>query len=456
MLRSKDNFTQEANTFQMLTFDKLVRTFQQRLDQLPDHGQGGNNTSYKIKDAALGALAVFFTQSPSFLAHQKKMEETKGRSNATTLFGIERTPSTPQIRNLLDPVPPEELYPVFRSNLAALEKNEILAQFRAFNDSLLVSLDGTQYFSSQKIHCDQCSQQRLNNGETLYSHKVVTAVVVNPNLSHVLPLEPEFIQPQDGHDKQDCEIAAAKRWLKRCGASYAAYNITLLGDDLYAHQPLCQLVLKANLNFIFVCKPDSHQKLSEWLDFLQAKPDEELPTLTRRRWNGKFAEIWTYRYINQVPLRAGQDALDVNWCELTITREETAKQLYLNSWVTNYQLNEDNVEAIVEAGRTRWKTENEGNNILKNRGYHLEHNFGHGQHHLSATLLTLNLLAFLFHTILHLIDKRYQRLREHLGARQTFFNDIRALTRYLCFDSWDHLLNFMIEQLELDIFPAPT
>lgn len=440
----------------MLTFDGLVRKFHQQLDQLPDHRKGGNNTTYEIKDAALGALAVFFTQSPSFLAYQKKMEDTKGRSNAATLFGIKRTPSTPQVRNLLDPVPPQELYPIFRTNFAALEENGELVQFRAFNDSLLVVLDGTQYFSSQKIHCQQCSQQQLNNGQMLYSHKVVTAVVVNPNLAHVLPLEPEFIQPQDGHDKQDCEIAAAKRWLKRCGATYATYNMTLLGDDLYAHQPFCQLVLQNNLNFIFVCKPDSHQKLYEWLDFLQAKPDEELPTRIRRHWNGKFAEIWTYRYINQVPLRAGDKALAVNWCELTITREDTGQQLYRNSFVTNYHIDDDNVEAIIEAGRARWKTENEGNNILKNRGYHLEHNFGHGQQHLSATLLTLNLLAFSFHTILHLIDQRYQRLREHLGARQTFFNDIRTLTRYLCFDSWDHLLNFMIAQLELDISPAPT
>ena len=382
------------------------------------------------------------------------MEETKGRSNASTLFGIERTPSTPQIRNLLDPVSPSEIYPIFRTIFEVLADKGELAQFRAYNDSLLVALDGTQYFSSQKIHCSQCSQQQLNNGQTLYSHKVVTAVVANPNLAHVLPLEPEFIRPQDGHNKQDCEIAAAKRWLKRCGASYGALNITLLGDDLYAHQPLCQLVLQDKLNFIFVCKPDSHQKLYEWLDFLQAKPDEQLPTLIFRHWNGNFAEIWTYRYINQVPLRAGQQALDVNWCELTITREETGQQLYLNSFVTNYHLTENNVEAIVEAGRTRWKTENESNNILKNRGYHLEHNFGHGQQFLSATLLTFNLLAFFFHTILYLIDTRYQRLRQHLGARQTFFNDIRALTRYLCFDSWDHLLNFMIAQLELDTAPT--
>jgi hypothetical protein len=92
--------------------------------------------------------------------------------------------------------------------------------------------------------------------------------------------------------------------------------------------------------------------------------------------------------------------------------------------------------------------------VLKTKGDHLEHNFGHGQQHLAAVLVTLNLLAFLFHTIFALLDANYQRLRAALGARQTFFNDIRTLTRYFVFDGWEHLLTFMLEQLELE--PPPN
>jgi len=79
----------------------------------------------------------------------------------------------------------------------------------------------------------------------------------------------------------------------------------------------------------------------------------------------------------------------------------------------------------------------------------LEHNFGHGEQFLSAVLVSLNLLAFLFHTIFDLVDAKYQLLRRALATRKTFFDDIRALTRYLLFDSWDHLLDFMLTQLEL-------
>ena len=110
------------------------------------------------------------------------------------------------------------------------------------------------------------------------------------------------------------------------------------------------------------------------------------------------------------------------------------------------------MKEIVEAGRARWKIENENNNTLKTKGYHLEHNFGHGKEHLSSLLLTFNILAFLFHTLLEMMDDRYQMIRKELPTRKTFFDDIRALTRYICFDSWDHMLRFMMIGLELE-FP---
>ena len=105
--------------------------------------------------------------------------------------------------------------------------------------------------------------------------------------------------------------------------------------------------------------------------------------------------------------------------------------------------------SLAQLGRTRWKIENENHNTLKTQGYHLEHNFGHGQHDLANVLATLNLLAFLIHTIQELIDPAYQRLRRALGARKTFFDDVRALTRYLLFDSWDDLFLFMEQALEI-------
>lgn len=425
-----------------LSFEAMVSKLHDTLEQLPDQ-RTGQNTVYSMKDAGLGAFAVFFTQNPSFLAFQQAMEKSKGQSNAQTLFQMQQTPCDNRIRTLLDPVTPDYMFPVLNTIFDALHEGGHLKPFRCLDGQLLIALDGTQYFSSQRIHCKNCSQKKHQNGSVTYSHTAITPVVVTPGNDKVITLEPEFITPQDGHDKQDCETAAGKRWLAQHGARYARLGATILGDDLYCRQPLCQAILAAGLNFILVCKPDSHPTLYDWLAGM------EVETRVIKRWTGKRREIDTYRFVNAVPLRDGDEAMAVNWCELTTT-DETGKVLYKNAFATNHTINQDNVVALVAAGRARWKIENENNNVLKTKGYHLAHNFGHGEEHLSSLLLTLNLLAFLFHTVLELFDSAYRRIREALPRRQTFFDDLRALTRYLCFPSWAALLAFMMEGLELE------
>ena len=89
--------------------------------------------------------------------------------------------------------------------------------------------------------------------------------------------------------------------------------------------------------------------------------------LAQRQWNGRHGEIWRYRFVSDVPLRNGEQALAVNWCELVITHEQTGERLYQNAWVTNHPMTAETVLRIVPAGRTRWKIENENNNTLTHR-----------------------------------------------------------------------------------------
>lgn len=166
--------------------------------------------------------------------------------------------------------------------------------------------------------------------------------------------------------------------------------------------------------------------------------------------HGKKRYVDTYRFINQVPLRDSDDALLVNWCEL-VTSNEKGKVIYKNAFVTDHRITEKNIIELVKAARARWKIENENNNTLKTKGYHLEHNFGHGKEYLSQLLLTMNLLAFLYHTVLHFVDTAYQLIRKKLPTRKTFFDDLRALSRYMYFDNWQQLLRFMMTGLEIEL-----
>ncbi len=434
----------------ILSFEKMVESLRKAVQTFPDK-RTGNNLTYSLDDVALGAFSVFFTQCPSFLVHQKAMEDAKGKSNAQTIFQIKQIPTDNHTRDLLDPVSWELAFPVFDYIFQGINKSGYLNNFRVFNGDLLIHFDGVQYFSSNKIHCEQCSTKKHKDGNITYSHSMITPVIAAPGIDKVIALKPEFIVPQDGHDKQDCENAAFKRWIDKYSKEYSHLGITATADDLYSKQPVCEKTLDKGFGFIFVCKEDSHKTLYEWVEALEE--GKERHTVTIRRWNGRFREIYTYKYANNVPLRDSDDALLVNWFDVAITKED-GEILYKNSFITNHKITDNNVENLTICGRSHWKIENENNNTLKTKGYHLEHNYGHGKENLSCLLATFIILAFLFHTVLEIMDNKYRLIRKHLPRRDTFFDDVRALTKYLCFDSWTHLMDFMMDGLELKLEPG--
>ena len=419
------------------------------IQSFPDK-RTGNNLTYTIEDIVLSAFSVFFIQSPSFLAYQRTMKKAKGKSNAETLFQIEKIPSDNHIRDILDNAHPERLFPVFDMIFEIFKKNGYLDSFRSINRNLLVALDGTWYFSSKKIHCKNCSAMHHRDGTITYYHSAITPVIVAPGQKRAISLCPEFITPQDGYKKQDSEIAAAKRWICKYAGKYVVKRISILGDDLYSRQPFCEELLKLGFHFILVCKQESHKTLYKLVNLLESAGD--LHVFTKKVRNGRKNEIHTYRYANKLPIRDTDDALILNWCELTIC-DEDEKILYKNAFITDHKIIAGNVTSIVRSGRARWKIENENNNTLKTKGYNLEHNYGHGKDNLSTLLLTLNILAFLIHTLMEFTDEKYRLLRATLPTRKTFFDDVRALTRYICFGSWDNVMDFMLKGLEIDIPP---
>ena len=320
---------------------------------------------------------------------------------------------------------------------------------RAVERTRLIALDATWYFSSQSknVCCSNCSCLQHAEGKTTHCHSAITPVIVSPGYSQVVPLRPEFITPQDGQIKQDCEINAAKRWLAAHAGRYSTGKDTLLGDDLYAHQPFCRQVLLHGFHFLFTCKPASHATLRQWVEGLEAGRQLH-PLKLRVKGQSNRWEHHLYRWANGVPLTDSDDALKVNWCELAITDGQGAVR-YRNSFITDWNLSADNVAGQVAAGRARCKIENESNNVLKTKGYHLEHNFGHGKQHLSSLLATMNLLAFGLHTSLELADASYRLIRATLGPRRRFFQHLEALTSYLHFESWKRLMDFMMRGLEI-------
>ena len=403
---------------------------------LPDRRKGPLLPgAYTMADIGLSAFSLFFMGSPSFLAHQRALAEGRGRSNCQTLFGMSAIPSDNYIRLMLDGAPTAAFGPLF---LKAVETPGVLAPFHRLNGRTLIALDGTEHHCSRKIRCARCSSRKRADGGTEYFHAFLGASIVAPGHRHVLPLPPEFIAPQDGAEKQDCERNAVKRWLARHGPTLSHLRPVFLGDDLFACQPVAEAMRAAGGHFILTCKPASHKTVTEYL--YGAKLEDHRETALKR---GKRTTT-VYRWLSDVPLRDTEDALKVNWFSIEMLNDK-GKRTYHNSCVTDLPVTAGTVAELAACGRARWKIENETFNVLKCGGYNLEHNFGHGKDTLASVLVVLNLLAFAYHTVASLAVLAWREAVAAKGATYRFFEHLRTIVAYVVFHDWPHLLRSIAE-----------
>ena len=427
-------------------FDFLLESFTHNILNIEDSRKQRTNLIYSLKDIILSAFSIFYFQNKSWLSFQRDIDTKKGTSNAQTIFGIDDIPSDNHIRKVLDKITPDSFKKVYEIILEKLRDIGILDKFNFKDDYILVALDGTHYHSSKNISC-KCCQTKTNSetGEVHYYHSVITPTIVHPDIKKVIPLMQEFISNDDGEEKQDCEVNASKRWLDNF-TNPTDKKLIILGDDLYSREPMIKKVLEQKHSYVFVAKTTSHKYLYEQVDMIKTLGNCDNVKLSKMV-NGK-KQNFIYNYINNLAIKnpngdTQHPPQEVNWCEVIVTND-SGRKLYHNSFVTDIKLISNNVIDIATAGRTRWKIENENNNTLKTKGYHLDHNFGHGKENLSKTLCSLNILAFLFHTVQELDDDLYMELRENIGTREEFFTGINFLTTLFNFKSLNKLMEFIL------------
>jgi hypothetical protein len=250
-------------------------------------------------------------------------------------------------------------------------------------------------------------------------------------------MEPEFVCNRDLEGPQDSELQAAKRMIPKLRGAHRQLPLVIVGDSLYSKQPFIEELKKRSMHYILGAKPKDHVSLMQDIEGMRSGG-----LLSSHEYKDEKGKRYRYEWVTEIPLNADPGAEDVNYVEFHIF-DARGKRTYHNSWVTDLEVDEGNVVEVVRGARARWKIENEGFNTLKNHGYHLEHNFGHGHQYLSEAFFVLNLLAFFVHQILELTDRLYQSCRGGFSARQEFWNAIRASFRLLLFDSWEQVLTRM-------------
>jgi len=284
--------------------------------------------------------------------------------------------------------------------------------------------------------CPQCCVKKHRNGITEYYHQLLGAVVIHPDLPQVLPFLPEAILKGDGDSKNDCERNAAKRLLPRLRKDYPELRAIIVEDALAANGPHINLLKSLGYRFIIGAKPVGNAYLFEQLDAaVKTGLAQEIEV------TDSHGVLHGYRFANGLRLNASHPDILVNLVEYWEVKNGKVQNF---SWITDLEITPNNVATIVRGGRARWKIENETFNTLKNHGYHLEHNYGHGQKNLATVFGVLTFLAFLVDQIQALGCPLFQEAQASKRTKVSFWDRLRALVTTFFIASWDELWNRII------------
>ena len=397
-----------------LSADALFHLVRSGFAHIPD--PRCEDVDISLTDTLMSAFAMFSLKAPSLLAFDKERAE----GNLHSIYGIQHVPCDTYMRERLDPVSPGWLRPLFTSVFRQLQRGKALEAMQFLDGHYLLALAGTEYFSSQTIHCAACLQRVHRNGSITYTHQMLGAALIHPDQRAVIPLMPEPIMNRDGTDKNDCERNAAKRFVAKLRQDHPHLKCIVTEDSLSSNAPHLETLQAYALHYILGVKEGDHTS-----PFQQVQAAEHAGHVSYYERHDRAARVvHRFRFVNQVPLNAANADVRVNFIEYWEIGKTKVQHF---SWVTDLRVSQRNVYQLMGGGRARWKIENETFNTLKNQGYHFEHNYGHGEQHLSVVFAMLMMLAFLVDQAQQLCCALFQAVWAKLGSKRLLWERMRAL-----------------------------
>lgn len=412
-----------------LSMENLLKIIQEVVKKIPEHRVG--SLVYSMLDVVMAGFAVFALKYPSLLQFDKNKDKRRIKYNLRTLFGVLKAPCDTTLREVLDEIDPLLLRPAFTKIIQTCQTEGVLDAYQ-FLGAHLLSMDATGHFCSGEISCPHCCEKHHSNGTVEYYHQLMGAAIVFPEKAQVLPLFPEPITKQDGASKNDCESNAAKRLLPAIRAALPGMKFIVLQDAIGADAPNIKMITGLGYSYIITVTASDQVSLYNEVQMRLCKGQgvefEEV---------GEDGVTRGYRFINGVALNKSNPDVFVNYLDYWEVKD--GKQIYNHQWITDIELTRENVNAVMRAGRARWKVENEIFNTLKNLGYYLEHNYGHGKQYLSTVFATLMLLAFLVDQVQEHTCLLFKAARNKFYSRMALWEEMRGLFRAFFIKCWEDL-----------------
>jgi hypothetical protein len=285
-----------------------------------------------LTDALLSAFAMFSLQSPSLLA----FDQQRAEGHVSTIYGITGVPCDTRRRELLAPVSPASLRPLFKSVFGQLQRGKALESMMCLEDYSLLALDGTEDCSSKPMHCASCLPKVHRNGSLTYSHQILGAALLHPDQRAVIPLRPEPIVKQDGPGKNDGERHAATRFMAQLRKAHPHRKCIVTADRLSAHAPHLETLHAHGLHSMLGVKDGAHASLFEPVQ--RAEQAGRVPYDERHDRAARV--VHRCRFVHDGPLKTSHRDVRVNVIEYGEGGEPKGQHC---SWVTDRRVSQRNV-----------------------------------------------------------------------------------------------------------------
>jgi hypothetical protein len=418
-----------------LNGDALFGAIRDSFAKIPDHRPA--NSQILLRDALMSAFAMFSLKDPSLLAFEERRKQLEG--NLESIYGIGRVPSDTQMRAILDEVVPDLVRGAYGNVFSQLQRGKALEKLVFLDGYYLLSLDGTGFYTSEKLGSEACMRKVNKRGKVTYYQQMLGAAIVHPGFKEVVSLAPEMILRQDGRSKNDCERNAAKRFLKKFREDHPRLKVIVNEDALSPNAPHIRDLQRYDCRFILGVKQGDHDFLFEEV----AKANREGRSREYTVDDEKDPEVrHLFHFVNGMALNKSNPDLLVNFVEYGEEKKGEVRRYF--AWVTDIEITTGNVYEIMRGGRARWKIENETFNTLKNQGYNLEHNYGLGKKHLSSVFVMIMMLAFLVDQTQQLCCGLFRAVWQAKKSKIALWESIRSFFSTFHFESMEMLYRALL------------
>jgi Transposase DDE domain len=401
-----------------------------------------DNLTYPLPNLLNLSFAMFSLKDTSLSTFKEQFNVRA--ENLQRVYGVESLPGDTALREGIDEVNPKDLQKLFNPLLDFLRDKGVLKKRHVLSKYTVVSVDGTGHYCSGIKGCSQCMVKHHRNGKTSYYHQLLGAVAVHPEQSTVFPIACEAIVKQDGTTKNDCELNASKRIIPQIRAAFGdKEQIITVFDALYINGPHIKALGTENMRYIIGTKGQTYVDVQ----VEQLRRNNDLQNLS---WETKDKKCHA-SFANELTLNGQYQDILTNYFEYQEIDKKTGEQTFYSTWITDIPIDVENIEELVAVARARWKIENETFNTLKNQGYQLEHNYGHGKKNLATNFAILTFLAFFTDQIAQHLDKDFQAAKTVCKTFKALWERIRSIFYLVPTMSMNAIYRFIIVRTQVNM-----